>query len=94
MATYQLGNTKRIRIYFKDINDAFVDPDGATTLTLYRPPRGVATVHDSGTITHEATGKFYLDVLLNIAGKWGYKAASTVSGVALVQAKQTFTVRA
>lgn len=93
MATYTLGSTKRIRIWIKDVSDVFVDPSGATTLTIYRPPRGVATTYDSGTITHEATGKFYLDVLLNIAGSWSYKAASVSNGVALVQPKQTFLVR-
>jgi len=64
MTEYERGQTARIKVYLRDINDNLVDPDQDTdykiTITIRDVTTGTTKV-DSVTMTRESQGVFYYD---------------------------------
>lgn len=68
-----IGNTRRVIATFKDLNgDVF---DGTTVTVTVQNGLGVKTVYTYGVdaiIVRDSLGVYHIDLVLNVAGTWGY----------------------
>lgn len=86
-----LGNTKVISVSTRDAGRAFADP--SETLKLYIKASGsLSTYEYPGTLTKDSTGRYHVAVVLNRVGAWEYWAETSVNGVIVKTARQTFQV--
>jgi outer membrane protein assembly factor BamB len=91
-----IGDLERIGNHVASGAAAFAVADGtatdptAVTLTVEHPD-GTTAVYGwpsaaaNGTLTREATGRFYFDVALSASGKWSYKLVGTGAVVAAAE---------
>lgn len=92
--TYMLGTQVRVRSVFTDAAGAAYDP-GTVTIFVRKPRSATSTAYVYGVdeeVIRASTGNFYIDVIPDIAGKWRYRGAGTVTGPAADE--NEFEVRA
>jgi len=83
MTEYDVGDVAHLTAEFVDLNGDAIDPTAVTL--LYRPPIGELMTLLYGIdeeIIRDAAGKYHADIEIDIAGKWGYRWASTGTGQA------------
>lgn len=86
------GDTERLRGTFKDANGDNADP--TTVKVIYQKPDGTEITKTSGTdaeVVKQATGDYYIDIILDKAGIWCYRWEGT--GNVTTAEEETFTVR-
>jgi hypothetical protein len=91
LATYDVGDTVRLLANFSDTGGSPHDPTSVSI--MYRAPSSIETTvtTTSTDITHPSTGAYFLDIVIDSAGTWRWRASSTGS---LVSAGESvFVVR-
>jgi len=72
--SYDVGDRVRVDASFTDASKAKTDP---TTVTFkYKDPSGNVTTeqYGSGNVVKDATGDYHLEIDLDEAGRWDYRA--------------------
>jgi hypothetical protein len=81
--SYMLGSLVRCK---GDFDDADGDPQDPGTVTfVVKPPTGSTATYVYGVgaeVIKSGIGRYYVDVSANVAGRWHYRAAGTVTGIA------------
>ncbi len=92
-AEYDEGNVLRIPFEFRNTSDALFDP--AVIKFEFRKPNAAVVTYTYPTdvqLVKDSTGKYHVDLDLDVSGHWLYRPYSTGTGKAAEPG--TFTVKA
>ena len=91
MATYDIGDTVRLKGEFTDDAGAAADPTAVSMIV--KDPAGTKTTYTYALaqITKLAVGIYYYDLTITMAGDWYYRFSGT--GAVVTAGEQYFNVR-
>lgn len=93
VAKYDVGDRVRVHVEFRNDEGVAADPTGVTI--RQKAPDGTVTSYIAGEaeeVVHLGTGSYYLDIDVDAAGQWYYRAEGT--GAVTAAAEGEFVARA